>query len=374
MGSLIVVHNGSFMREVSSCVSAAAVIILCSVTGSICKCTIAEHSTSASSYRGEILGAIIAQLILRAAVTGRTGPFPMVIEDCDNNGVVLHGNSHSRTLSSTQTQADVLRIVKRLISIQPFTTNFFYVASHSDDIKDWSSCTIKERLNIKVDLLAKRALLHAHSCHEYFDGRFPVEDFCVYTSGHKVSGPIKPALEMHWGRAEAKRFLDFKHIVASSDFDTIWWHGVDLAMKSVPKTYRIFVTKQVSGWCGTNSKVSLWDSTITNTCPNCGTVKETSKHVTRCQHVGRVQIFRESMSDVISHLESANLDPDLVSIYESYLMGQGSISMTSCNPRNSQFLSLTEAHDSLGWDCFIEGRIPILLITTAERYLHEWNP
>jgi len=116
MGLLIVVHDGSYMREVSASVSAAAIMILCTVTGSICTCTIAEHSASTSSYRGEILGAIITQLILWAAVTRKIGPFPAMTEDCDNNGVVLHGNSPFRALSSTQTQADVLRIMKRLIS------------------------------------------------------------------------------------------------------------------------------------------------------------------------------------------------------------------------------------------------------------------
>jgi hypothetical protein len=50
MGLLIMVHNGSYMREVSASISAAAVMILCTVTGSICTCTIAEHSASASSY------------------------------------------------------------------------------------------------------------------------------------------------------------------------------------------------------------------------------------------------------------------------------------------------------------------------------------
>jgi hypothetical protein len=112
MGSLIVVHDGSYMREVSASISAAAVMILCTVTGSICTCTIAKHSASASSYRGEILGAIITQLILWAVVTGNKGPFLIMTEDCDNNGVVLHGNSPFCTLSSTQTQAHVLRIMK----------------------------------------------------------------------------------------------------------------------------------------------------------------------------------------------------------------------------------------------------------------------
>ncbi len=106
------IHDGSYMKEVSTSISTAAVMILCVVTGSICKCTIAEHSASASSYHGEILGAIITQIILWEAVAGKMGPYLIMTEDCNNNGVVLHGNSPFCPLSGTQTQADVLRVMK----------------------------------------------------------------------------------------------------------------------------------------------------------------------------------------------------------------------------------------------------------------------
>jgi hypothetical protein len=96
------------MKEVSTSVCSAAVMIYCTVTKMTCTCTIAKYSDSASSYRGEILGAILTQLILRAAATGQMGPFPILTEDCDNNGVVLHGNNFSRPLSASQKQADVL--------------------------------------------------------------------------------------------------------------------------------------------------------------------------------------------------------------------------------------------------------------------------
>jgi hypothetical protein len=81
MGTLIVIHDGLYMREVSPNICSAAVRIVCTFTGSLCKCTIAEKSTAAGSYRGEILGAILAQLILQAAVQRQVGPYPVIIED-----------------------------------------------------------------------------------------------------------------------------------------------------------------------------------------------------------------------------------------------------------------------------------------------------
>ena len=105
-GTILVAHDGSYMKEVAADVCSAAVMIYCTRTQQTCTCTIVEQSPSAGSYRGEILGAILAQLLLRAASVGIFGPFPVLSEDCDNNGVVLHGNSFSKPLPTSQTQAD----------------------------------------------------------------------------------------------------------------------------------------------------------------------------------------------------------------------------------------------------------------------------
>ncbi len=136
------------MKEISPYILSAAILIYCKTTKKVCKCTIAEQSQSAGSYRGEILGGVVTQLILRAAVQVRMGPYPLTIEDCNNDGVVKHGNTPFRPLLSTQLNADVLRIMERMILDHPFRLKFLYVASHSNDIKKWEECSLKERINI----------------------------------------------------------------------------------------------------------------------------------------------------------------------------------------------------------------------------------
>jgi hypothetical protein len=63
---------------------------------------------------------------------------------------------------------------------------------------------LSQEINIKVNLLAKKALLCAHAKDQYFDGHFPLEDFQIYTNGIKVTGQVKPALEEYWGRTNCK--------------------------------------------------------------------------------------------------------------------------------------------------------------------------
>jgi hypothetical protein len=110
------------------------------------------------------------------------GPNSVIIEDCNNLGVVRHGNKPCHPLSKTQTYADVLRVLKQYIVHQLFALKFLYVASHAEDTKSWKDCSLKERIIIKVDLLAKKALQCAHVTDEFFDGQFSYEDFQINTN------------------------------------------------------------------------------------------------------------------------------------------------------------------------------------------------
>jgi hypothetical protein len=179
-------------------------------------------------------------------------------------------------------------------------------------------------MNIIVNDLAQTALRNASLTNTFFDGIYPNDNFIVTMRGIKTTGPIGTTLETLWGQKEAQQFFHIKNIVHAHNSDLIWWDGVGKAMASYPKMFKICVSKKVSGWCGSNSKQSLWDTTISNMCPNCGTSRKTSKHLSQCQHVGRVQLFRTSIADVISCFEQANIDVDLIIIIENYLFLQGS--------------------------------------------------
>ena len=66
--SLVIIHDGSYMRELSPYISSAATMIYCTIAKAQCKCTWPEQSASAGPYQGEILGGVMTQLILNAAV------------------------------------------------------------------------------------------------------------------------------------------------------------------------------------------------------------------------------------------------------------------------------------------------------------------
>jgi hypothetical protein len=57
-----------------------------------------------------------------------------------------------------------------------------------------------------------------------------------------------------------------------------------------------------------------------------------------------------------------------------YLLGQGQRSMEDITHMHSHFSPVATAIDNLGWNCFIEGQIPCLLIKMVQPMLRRDNP
>jgi hypothetical protein len=127
------------------------------------------------------------------------------------------------------------------------------VPSHQDDDETWGELTLRERLNVIVDKLAKLGLIAGIADDDYADCIYPYEQIRVTLKGDKVTGSLKKAFSYHWSHKEAKSLFHKKRIVSKYKFEMIYWDGVEAAGHSFPKKFRDFVTKQVSKFCGTNS-------------------------------------------------------------------------------------------------------------------------
>jgi hypothetical protein len=208
------------MKKISLLISSVATMIYCTVVKKQCKCTWAEKSESAGSYQGEILGDIMTHLILKAAATGYKGKIPSVGADCNNNGIITHGNTPNIPLQSNQTQANLLRIFKNLVSTKTFTIKYKYVQSHADDSKKWQDCTLKEQINIKVDALVKKSLKAAHITDKFIESDFHNEEVWIEMGGKKITGSPRADIEEFWGQSTAKKFFHKKKIVLGAHFDS----------------------------------------------------------------------------------------------------------------------------------------------------------
>jgi hypothetical protein len=148
----------------------------------------------------------MTQLILNAAASKCHDAIPLVMVDCDNNWVVSYGNEPLCPFPTNQSQKDIFCVFKNLISAQPFGARYKYVQSHADDTKRWQDFSLKERFNIKVDRLAKKALTAAHSTSECIESAFPNEQIWNLHWGEKVTGSLRSKLEEFWGGLPLRSF------------------------------------------------------------------------------------------------------------------------------------------------------------------------
>jgi hypothetical protein len=209
-GSLSIAHDGSYMAMEAPELCSAGVVIFCSASKNWLKASVAERLAVASNYCSELLGVVIALLILWAASVTLKLPLLSVMLHCDNRGVISHGNSLLVSLSKKQRQADLIRYMKHLASMQhPI---WEWVKGHAEERKGWRRYSISEQMNNQADKLAKSALLHTILGRDVISGGFPFELVNMKVSDERVSGSPCQALEASWGyRAARSLFSKKKH-------------------------------------------------------------------------------------------------------------------------------------------------------------------
>jgi hypothetical protein len=77
---------------------------------------------------------------------------------------------------------------------------------------------------------------------------------------------------------------------------------------------------------------------------------------------------------VVRILSDANVNQNLSDVIEAYLLAQGRCTMKDCTPLHSPYNHVASAIDNLGWDCFVKGRIPQVLIDAVKPMLCQFIP
>ena len=364
--TLVLMSDGSYNRGMAPEVCSSASIILRSDTGDRAVVTWVEKSDvhTADNYRAELLGAIALQLLVRVALDGK-----YICKDmrprfgCDNKTVVFHGNHPYRPMPEKQAQADLLRYLKLLVRESPVKVRYYHVYGHLDEYLDRSQLTTEENLNLDCDEEADTALQQGVETGMYIDRILPDEEFVVVVDGQKLSGSTTVAINRSWGRDIAREHYHAVDLIHRDHFDEVYWDGVEKVMARVPEMFSVWVTKQVSGFCGSNHMLRHIYGDVVDECPNCHLSPERSSHMCLCLDSGRDSVYQHSVSKLCDWLVSQQTDPELTHLIRQYLLSRGSRPMASICRRGSPYRSLAEMQDTLGFQNFVEGRISC-------RYLH----
>ncbi len=125
--------------------------------------------------------------------------------------------------------------------------------------------------------------------------------------------------------------------------------------------YKIWHSKQNSGFCGTCIQVGRYSSQAypDKQCPNCG-CQETAAHLMLGPNDGRAKLLIENTNDLSQWLERDDkTDAELTYWIPKYILMRGDKPFSELGTMSEKMLSLTRSQDIIEWHNFTEGHISI---------------
>jgi succinate dehydrogenase flavin-adding protein (antitoxin of CptAB toxin-antitoxin module) len=229
----------------------------------------------------------------------------------------------------------------------------------------WSQLSLNQQLNCVCDLLAKQAVTNAiiEGYNTDHTQLLPREDIALIVWGDKITGDnISGPLRFHASKAVARKY----HINqwkrgkwTQEQFEEVDWEHLDLALKSKADNYKIWPSKQTSGFCDTRAQVGLYsgDKFPDKRCPNCG-ARETDAHLMRCLDKNRMQLLINTVEELEKWMEfDGKTDPELIYWIPKYLLMRDDKPFSQLGYMSEKMRSLAESQDRIGWRNFTEGYI-----------------
>jgi hypothetical protein len=179
--------------------------------------------------------------------------------------------------------------------------------------------------------------------------------------GNKVTGDISSPLRFQASKEIARQYLRMctKNKWSNDKFDAVDWEHLDLALKNKPNIYKIWRSKQNSGFLGTRVCVGpyLGDVCKDERCPNCGR-QETAMHLMLCSDKGHTRLLIESVHELTEWMARDNkTNPEILYWIPKYILMRGVKSLSDLGIMLPQFKALAHSQALIGWRDFTVGYI-----------------
>jgi hypothetical protein len=279
-----------------------------------------------SSFRVEMLGLCALHLFAQAVAEFYKVEQWSAMLCCDNKHALELSSHQRRCIRPSAKCADIRQ---NLCSIkQTFTGSFKYlhVYGHMDKYLKWEQLSLVQQLNYVCDTLAKQAISTAtlqgyHSRQSQF---LPKEDVALVIWGNKVTGNLSSPLRFHTSKEVMRQYLrtHTKDKWSNDRFDAVDWEHLDLALKNKPDMYKIWRSKQNSGFLGTRVQVGCYsgDPCVDKRCPSCGR-RETAMHIMLCPDDYHTKLLIKNVNKLTEWMAQDNkTNPEILYWIPKYIL------------------------------------------------------
>ena len=173
-----------------------------------------------------------------------------------------------------------------------FTGCFIYhhVAGHMDKYLLWHQLSLIQQLNCVCDTTGKAAVHRAVTTGYTSTPTqiLPREDISIVIWGDKITNDVSQPVRFHASKELARKLLTDTRKWPQERFEEVDWEHLDLAMTSKSDMYKMWRSKQHTGFFGTRVQVRKYSGQEypDEKCPTCG-CREMAEHILPCPNKDR---------------------------------------------------------------------------------------
>lgn len=368
------VTDGSYMQYKAWNMGSAAWILEDSVHQARLRCRGVIQTTGTdnevTAYRSELQG--LHTLLLAVLIVCRTHRVAegTVTLGCDNETTVYLSQPDSTRVPYVHKNVDLLRAIRTLKERIPVKVVLRHVFGHQDDMKNYSELDRLSQLNVQMDTEAKRYLRHlirhnfGPTKHHSMEG----EGWRCVIRGRKITANLTEPLRRGYYYQSTKDYLHGRGFLSSTAFDLVDWDAMYEATSTFPELFRMWMSKHITGWCGTKTNLYHWGESDTDKCPCCTNgPRETPRHLLVCPSPALRLTWESRLDGFAQWMEEADTSPAIQRCFMEALRDtHGSHSFSAAGDFTTEAAARDQDH--IGWLATMEGRISTRWKFTQESY------
>ena len=198
----------------------------------------------------------------------------------------------------------------------------------------------------------------------------PGEGAAVYVGGVKQTSDVTKDVRFALSLQDAERFYTTPLGERRRDgrrrpgglgwstaaFRAVDWWTLDATLATKGKMYKQWLSKQCSGFCGTQRMVAFWDTTRDGKCPDCGQ-EERASHLNLCSNPERTDLLMQMADELERWLRRHYAHPDIAYWLPRYVKLRGTRRLRDLPGLPRSMRAVAEAQDLIPWKDFMEGKV-----------------
>jgi hypothetical protein len=303
-----------------------------------------------NAYRSELAG-IYAMTVLQWALSKFFGITTGTIEvACDGKSALQQAQWPEDFINTNYPHYDLILAIRSVRLLTKWQWSWRHVKGHQDDTA--TELDFWAQMNVDMDTAAKQHWADTHLA-VIPSQRIWGEPWSIWLGLSKITSTLSRTLYEHCSSQPAEDYWRSKSRIGTN-FDRIDWEIIGGAMKQVPLSRQIWISKHVTGFCATGNNMLRRKVRTSAQCPRC-TQDETPVHVWTCHGHDTNAIWDKSLKNLKSWLLENSTHPEMAKAIIEYLDSWRNDTTPTLYISQAWMRSVFDDQSLIGWRNMLEG-------------------